>query len=73
MVASGNGIRLNKHLTERFVKTFGLPLSIPKHQEEAAFGAALFSMVAAGEKDNIQEAQELIHYEDKGNEVYGIS
>jgi len=63
MVASGNGIRLNRHLTERFARVFGLLLSIPKHKEEAAFGAALFSMVVAGVKDDIKEAQELIRYE----------
>ena len=69
MVASGNGVRLNKHLTERFVKAFGLPLFIPRHKEEAAFGAALFGMVAASVKESIQAAQELIYYEAKENEV----
>lgn len=43
LVGSGNGIRLNQHLAKRFSDTFGMPLCIPPHKEEAAFGAAMFA------------------------------
>ena len=41
LIGSGNGMRRNKLLQEIASKRFGLPLSIPKHPEEAAVGAAL--------------------------------
>ena len=62
IVGSGNGIRLNRHLAQRFRDIFGLPLFIPVHKEEAAFGAALFGMCAAGLSDSMEEAQRLIRY-----------
>lgn len=62
LVGSGNGIRFNAPLAERFSAAFGLPLSIPAHREEAAFGAALFALVAAGVVSSIEEAQTRIHY-----------
>jgi len=65
MVGSGNGIRLNEHLAKRFVQIFGMPLSIPAHKEEAAFGAALFGMTMAKSFSNIKEAQSLIHHNRK--------
>lgn len=48
MVGSGNGIRYNKPLITRFERIFGLPLRIPSHKEEAAFGASLYGLIAAG-------------------------
>ncbi len=63
MVGSGNGIRLNTHLAERFVKTFRMSLSIPLHKEEAAFGAALFGLTMATCMSNIKKVQQLIRYE----------
>lgn len=62
IVASGNGIRLNRHLAQRFQYIFGMPLFVPSHKEEAAFGAALFGMCAAGNVDSMKEAQRLINY-----------
>ena len=62
LIGSGNGIRFNAPLARRFIQAFGLPLSIPAHREEAAFGAALFSMVAAGIVPTMAEAQTRIQY-----------
>ena len=62
MVGSGGGIRQNNSLSVRFENIFELPLEIPKHTEEAAFGASLFGLCAAGVFENINEAQKLINY-----------
>lgn len=62
IVASGNGIRLNRHLAQRFQYIFGMPLFVPSHTEEAAFGAALFGMCAAEIVNDMKEAQRLITY-----------
>lgn len=62
MVGSGNGIRLNEHLANRFIQMFAMPLNIPSHKEEAAFGAALFGMTMVKELPSIKEAQKLICY-----------
>ncbi len=62
LIGSGNGLRFNKPLAERFSHTFGLPLKVPKTKEEAAFGAALFAAVAAGVFPAMAQAQNLIHY-----------
>jgi ribulose kinase len=40
-----------------------MKLLIPVHREEAAFGAALTGMTAAGLAENIEQAQKLISYE----------
>ena len=63
LIGSGNGLRLNQPLAERFSRAFGLPLSVPKVKEEAAFGAALFAAVAAGVFPDMASAQTLIRYE----------
>ncbi len=62
MVGSGNGIRYNKPLITRFERIFGLPLRIPSHKEEAAFGASLYGLIAAGIYPDMASAQKLIHY-----------
>lgn len=64
MVGSGNGVRNNKALRERFEQTFGLKMVIPAHREEAAFGASLSALVAAGVYDSMQAASKLIRYEE---------
>lgn len=43
MIASGNGLRKNKHLCRIFEETFGCPLTLSSHQEEAACGAAIYA------------------------------
>lgn len=62
MVGSGNGIRFNKQLCQKFQDMFGLKLMIPAHKEEAAFGAMLYCLVASEVFDSIASAQKLIKY-----------
>ena len=61
LIGSGNGICKNPALRLAFERTFGMPVQIPIHREEAAYGAALFSMAAAG-LCTLAEAQSLIRY-----------
>ena len=65
LVGSGNGIRKNSKLIEVLEKCFGEKMRIPAHKEEAAYGAALFGLVACGRFKNAAEAQKLIRYEDE--------
>ena len=51
LVVSGNAVRKNPVLRQILAETFGLPLQIPAHTEEAAFGAALFAARGAGADD----------------------
>ena len=46
----------------RQIVRFALPLLIPRHSEEAAFGAALTAMAAAGISKDITQAQKIIEY-----------
>lgn len=62
LVGSGNGVRKNKALQRAFELRFGAEIKIPAHNEEAAFGAALYGMTAAGMFSSLQEAQENIRY-----------
>lgn len=63
LAASGNAIRKSVVLKGYLEEKFGLPLNIPAHKEEAAFGAALFSAVASKKYDTLSSAQEkLVHY-----------
>ncbi len=48
MIASGNGIRKNPHLQQIMSETFGMKLQMAEHEEEAAYGAAVSGMIAAG-------------------------
>lgn len=64
MVGSGNGIRMNGNLQQILRKKFQMELSIPCHQEEASYGAALFSMVSAGYYPSLTNAQQIIKYTD---------
>lgn len=63
LVGSGNAVRRNPALVRALERVFGLGLRIPAHAEEAAFGAALYAMVAAGIKRNLAEAQRLVAYQ----------
>ena len=63
IVGSGNGIRNNKALCKKFEAAFNIKMQIPAHKEEAAFGAALYSLVAKGRFATINEAAKLIKYE----------
>lgn len=61
LVGSGNGIRKNKLMQELAEEIFGMPLSIPQYQEEAAYGAALYALSATG-KEELRKIQKKIHY-----------
>lgn len=62
LVGSGNGIRKNKLMQELAEELYGMKMEIPLYQEEAAYGAALYSLVAAGIVEKIEDAQKLIKY-----------
>ncbi len=62
LIGSGNGIRRNPALRALFEQAFGMPMLIPAHCEEAAFGAALFAAAATGMSASVQAAQEIIRY-----------
>ncbi len=63
LVGSGNGLRKNLPLQRRFSHALHLPMHIPRHREEAAFGAALCALTASGVKPSLAQAAELIQYE----------
>ena len=63
LVGSGNGLRRNKALRRVMERRFGLTMKIPAHNEEAAYGAALYAMAAAGLVGSLADAQGLIRYE----------
>lgn len=67
LIASGNGIRKNMALIKAIEKTFKFTLLLPKHVEEAAFGAALYALVACGKFRSAKEAQKLITYRDNSS------
>lgn len=62
-VGSGNGIRKNPLLQKIASNRFRMKLRIPKYAEEAAYGAVLFSMLASGERETLEDVQRLIRYE----------
>lgn len=63
LVGSGNGIRKNKLMQRILSQRYGLPLYIPRYEEEAAFGAALFALTGAGCFDTLAHAQGIIQYQ----------
>ena len=54
-------------LIKALEKGFNFPLLLPKHIEEAAFGAALYALVACGKFRSAKEAQKLITYRDNSS------
>ncbi len=62
VVGSGNGIRKNEALCRAAEKVFGAKLRVPLYTEEAACGAALFSLVASGRFSGVSEVRALIRY-----------
>ena len=63
IVGSGNGIRKNGILVQLAEERFEGSMKVPIHMEEAAYGAALFGLVACGMCENAQEAQKIIKFE----------
>lgn len=62
-VGSGNGIRKNPLLQKIARDRFRMKLRIPKYAEEATYGAVLFSLLASGERETLEDVQRLIRYE----------
>jgi sugar (pentulose or hexulose) kinase len=48
IIGSGNGLRKNPLLVRSLSETFGLPVVLPEHEEEAAVGAALLAGAEVG-------------------------
>ena len=55
-------LRNNPALVAAIERAFGLPLKMPVHREETAYGAALFGMAAAGLR-TLAQARALIAYQ----------
>ncbi|MBR0142948.1 MAG: hypothetical protein IJM21_02070 [Clostridia bacterium] len=66
LAATGNAVRRNPVLLRVIEDVFGLPAHLPRHTEEAGFGAALYGAVAAGLL-NEKGARDLIRYENEGD------
>lgn len=64
LVGSGNGLRKNRLMQQMAEERFGMKLEIPLYQEEAAYGAALHALAAAG-KGDLAEIQKKIRYCDR--------
>ena len=64
LIGSGNGIRNSAVMRKMFSRKFGLPLRVPLYKEEAAYGAALSAMAAAGFYPDVRQAQQIIRYEE---------
>jgi sugar (pentulose or hexulose) kinase len=62
LVGAGNGLRENPVLARVVAEGMALPLQVPLHREEAAYGAALLAAVGAGIFANLEAAGRLIHY-----------
>jgi sedoheptulokinase len=62
LIGSGNGIRKNAYLRKTLAERFKMPILIPKHIEEAAYGCALFALTACGYYKDLAEAQAGIVY-----------
>lgn len=62
--ASGNAIRRNPTLLSIAKERFALPVRLPSHLEEGAYGASLFGALSAGLFSTMKEAQSLIRFEE---------
>ena len=62
LVGSGNGLRKNKLMQKIAEERFGMKLEIPLYQEEAAYGAALYALVASGVEQDFAQVQKKIKY-----------
>jgi sedoheptulokinase len=64
LVGSGNAIRFNPALRRAFERRFGMPMAVPAHREEAAFGAALLAGIAGGAFTGLAGAGSLVRYQE---------
>jgi sugar (pentulose or hexulose) kinase len=62
LIGAGNGMRENPLLAGMVEGEFELPLLVPLHREEAAFGAALMAGIGAGVFRDLDSAGWLIRY-----------
>lgn len=62
LIGAGNGLRQNRLLVQIVSDAFGMPMSLPAHCEEAAFGAALVAAVGLGLLADQRAAAKLIRY-----------
>ena len=62
IVGSGNGVRKNSYLIKALEDLFSGKLKTPLHQEEAAFGSALFGLIAIKRFSSVKDAQKIIIY-----------
>jgi len=62
LVASGNAIRKNPALRKALEQVFQTEVLIPAHQEEAAYGAAMFCAMAAKLSPSDEISQNCIRY-----------
>ena len=62
-IGSGNGIRESQALRRALADAFGAELQVPRHREEASFGAALLAGIASGRLSGVAEAGALIRFE----------
>jgi sugar (pentulose or hexulose) kinase len=63
LVGAGNGLRENAVLARIVADAFEMSMRIPRHREEAAYGAALMAAVGAGVFADVGSAGRLIHHQ----------
>jgi sugar (pentulose or hexulose) kinase len=63
LVGAGNGLRENAVLAGIVADAFGMPLTFPRHREEAAYGAARLAAVGAGLFPDLVAAGRMIGYD----------
>lgn len=63
LVGAGNGLRQNLALARIVSDEFAMPLYVPVHREEAAYGAALIAGYGAGLWPNLAAAGQVIRYQ----------
>jgi sugar (pentulose or hexulose) kinase len=69
LVGAGNGLRENPLLARLVAEELGLPLALPRHHEEAAYGAALLAAVRSGIYADLTAAGRLLRYDEHGSPV----
>lgn len=63
MIGSGNGIRKNRVLRQEAERIFSKELLVPLYSEEASYGAALFSLYAAGVLERLEDLGAMVRLE----------
>ena len=63
LVGAGNGLRQNATLADIVARQFDMPMRLPQHHEEAAFGAALVAAVGLGLLPDRNAVVRLIRHE----------